>query len=136
MLYAYELVVPANTPESAPVSQVMKLTVGVVHKLEVFFPAGNLHLVKVVIMDGLHQVWPTNPDGQLKADNYTISYPVWYELTGEPYELTAYGWSPGTTYNHTITIRLGLDRREILLPGEASAGILQRLGKLIFGGSS
>lgn len=135
MIYTYDLVVPANTLESAPVSQVMHLTAGVVHKLEVFFAAGCHHMVKVVIRDGLHQVWPTNPDAQLKANDHTISYPVWYDLAEAPYELVAYGWSPDTTYDHTITIRLGIDRREVLLPGERSAGILDRLGALIFGRS-
>lgn len=135
MIYAYDLVVPANTLASAPVEQRMKLTAGIVHKLEVFFPAGLHHMVLVVIRDGLHQVWPTNPEHQLKANDYTISFPVWYELSEAPYELVAYGWSPGTTYAHTIIIRLGLERRETLHPAEPGRGLLQRLGQLISGRS-
>ena len=133
MIYEYDLVVPLNTLEASPASVEMKLCHGIVHKLEVTFPPGCHNAVKVVVRRALHQVWPTNPDGQLKANGYTISYPVWYELEEAPYILTAWAWSPGTTYSHTITIRLGIQRREILQPGQEERGIIKRLGALILG---
>lgn len=107
---------------------------GILHKIEVDFPPGCRKMVKVIIRcPGLFQVSPLNPDGQHKADAYTISYPAWYPLEEEPYMLVAEAWSPGTTYPHNITIRLGIEKREALEPGREAIGILTRLRDLIFG---
>lgn len=133
MIYEYDLVVPANTLAATPVSVDMKLSHGIVHKLEVSFPPGCNNAVKVVINRALHQVWPTNPDGQVKANGYTVSFPVWYELEEAPYVLTAWAWSPGTTYSHTVTIRMGIQRREVLHPPREEVGIIRKLGELILG---
>lgn len=136
MIYEYDLVVPANTLLTSPASVKLVLCHGIIHKLEVSFPPGCHNTVKVVIQRALHQVWPTNPDGQLKSNAYTISYPEWYPLEEAPYELTAYGWSPGTSYSHTISIRIGIERREVLEPGREAITFLGRLKTFVFGGSS
>lgn len=133
MLYEYDLVVPAHTPATAPVNTEMVLTQGIIHRLEVTFPAGCGNEVHVVIRRAVHQVWPTNPGGTMKGNFWTISVPVWYEMEEAPYRLHAYGWSPGANFPHTITIRLGLERRELLMPPREELAILRRLGGLIFG---
>ena len=133
MIYEYDLTVPANTPANAPAILDMPLAQGVIHKIAVVFPAGCRHQVKVIIRRALHQVWPTNPDGQLKGDFFPIEGPVWYELDEAPFKLEAYGWSPDTTFNHTVTIRLWLQRKEILLPGQQAFGFMERIGNLLFG---
>ena len=133
MIYEYDLVVAADTKEASPASVEMELSHGIVHKLEVSFPGGCKNTVKVVINRALHQVWPTNPDGQIKANGFTVSFPVWYELEEAPYLLTAWAWAPGTTYSHTVTIRLGIQRREHLQLPREEMGIIRRLGALILG---
>ena len=133
MIYEYDLVLPADTKEATPEPLVMQLTHGIIHRVEISFPSGCNGQVKVVIRRALHQVFPTNPDGQLKANGFTISGPVWYELEEAPYQLEAYGWSPDTSYDHTITIRLYIERREVLEPGAETVGIIGRLGALILG---
>ena len=133
MIFEYDLVVPANTQANNAARLDMQLVKGVVHKLAVQFPAGCRSQVLVVINRAVHQVWPTNPDGQMKGDFFPIEGPVWYELDEAPYKLEAYGWSPGTNFNHTVTIRLWMERKEVLLPGQQAIGIMERLGTLIFG---
>lgn len=134
MIYEFDLAVPANTLASAPVALDMHLTHGIIHKVEVSFAFGCNNLVLVAINDALHQAFPSNPDGQLRGNGWTISMSTWYELEAAPYELTAKGWSPGTAYQHTITIRIGILPREILQPPAESAGFLRRLESLLFGG--
>lgn len=133
MIFEYDLTIPANTSVAVPAKGEMKVARGIIHKVEVTFPAGCNRAVLVTIRRALHQVWPTNPDGQLKANNYTISFPVWYEIDQPPYEMQVYGWSPGTTYPHVITVRLGISSREVLDPGSSERGILGRLGEAILG---
>ncbi len=133
MIFSKDLTVPANTPATAPVSAVMQLSQGIVHRVEVGFPAGCHAAVLVTINRAIHQVWPDNPDGALKGDNWTISVDTWYELDQPPYELTVLCWSPGTTYEHTVTVRLVVDRREDLQPPNSEAGILTRIARTLWG---
>jgi hypothetical protein len=133
MIYEYEITVPAGTTAAAPVVQVLKLTHGVIHHIEVIFRAGCHHEVSLTINRAIHQVYPTNPDGVLKGDWFPISGPVWHEISEAPYQLEARGWAPDTTYDHTVIIRLWIQRRETLLPGEGQASLLTKLSNYIMG---
>lgn len=133
MLYSYDLTIPANTLASAPVKVDMPVGPGILHKLEVEFPPGCNKAVLVSIRRGLHQVYPTNPDGALKANAYTISTAEYYSVMEAPHQLEAYGWSPGTTYPHVITIRMGILPTEVLEPGREALTFLNRLRLLMFG---
>jgi len=44
------------------------------------------------------------------------------------------GWAPDTTYNHTVTVRLGIQRREVLEPGREALGVIGKIRDLLFGG--
>jgi hypothetical protein len=133
MIYEYNLTIPANTPASDPAYLEMPLGPGIIHKLEVEFPLGCNKAVLVALLRGLHQIWPTNPDGALSANAYTISYPEYQPLEEAPFQVEAYGWSPGTAYSHTITIRIGVLPREVLEPGREALHFMGRLKNLIFG---
>ena len=134
MIFEYTLTITAAQTEAVPASQVMKLTKGIVHKLEIVGDGGEHNLVFVVIRRGLHQVWPTNPDGQLHPGFFPISYPVWQPLDEAPFEMVVEGWAPDTTYDHTVTVRLGIQHGEVLEPGREAIGVLGRLRDLFFGG--
>ena len=106
MRYSFDFTVPANTLKAAPATLALDLSPGVVTQLEVAFPPGPNNEVKLVIYRSEHQVWPTNPDGVLAWDDYTMVSPEAYRLDEAPFGFQARAWSPGTTYAHTITIRL------------------------------
>lgn len=133
MVFEYDFIIPANTLASAKARLDMKLARGIIHQLSVQFPAGSRGQVFLAINKALHQVWPTNPDGYFKGEFFPIQGSVYEELEEAPYTLTAWGWSPGTAFAHTATIRLWLLPREVLEPGRKAVGILERLGALIFG---
>lgn len=133
MVFEYDFTIPANTPASAKVRLDMKLARGIVHQLSISFPAGCRGQVFLAINRALHQVWPTNPDGQFKGEFFPIQGAVYEPLEEPPYTLEAYGWSPGTAFDHTATIRLWLLPREVLEPGRQAVGVLERLGGLLFG---
>lgn len=135
MIYEYTLTVPAGTEQNDPAELRMKLTDGIVHKVEVIGDGGEHNLVRLVINDGLHQAFPTNPDGQFHPGFFSISYPEYYPLEVAPYELVASAWSPDTSYAHQVVIRLGIERRDVLEPAREAIGILGKLKDLIFGRS-
>ena len=131
MYYDFSFTIPANTAKASPEELEVKLTHGIVHRVEVGFPPGCAGLVSCVIKEGLHQHWPTNPDGAFNFDDYTISFNEFLEFTRKPYTLTLQGWSEDDTYDHTIEVRIGVLPIDVLMPEEtfiqAFKKLLQRL---------
>ncbi len=108
MFYDFAITVSANTAKAAPTTQELKLTHGVIHRVEVEFPAGCAGLVHCGLLQGIHQLWPTNPDGSFASDDYVIAIYEDYELATEPYVVKFVGWNLDDTYDHTVTVRIGV----------------------------
>lgn len=131
MLYVLALTIPANTAESAPYEEDLKLTDGVITRVEVEFPAGCQGLVHSSARQAIHQVFPINPDGHLCSDNYVIAWNEYEDLDADPRILTITGWNEDDTYDHTITWRIELTPRDIAERGQTSMTMLDRVGKLL-----
>ncbi len=131
MLYVLALIIPANTAEDSPYEEDLKLTDGVITHVEVEFPAGCAGLAHSYARQAVHQVFPTNPDGQLCSDNHVITWDDYEDLDADPRVLTIAGWNTDDTYPHTITWRIELTPREIAERGQTSMTMLDRLGKLL-----
>ena len=115
MFYDFAITVPANTLANTPKVTRLKLTQGFITQVEVGFPPGCNGMVRARLTYGLHQVWPSNTEGYFGWDSFTVSYPEFYPLDQAPYELVCETWSPGTTYAHTITVRVGLTRAQAIM---------------------
>lgn len=108
MYYDFAVTVPANTAKTSPVKQALKITHGIIHRVEIQFPAGCAGLAHCKINDALHQRWPTNPPGDFSSDDFIIGIDENLEFFTEPYQLEAICWNTDDTYQHIITIRIGL----------------------------
>lgn len=133
MNYVFDLAIPANTTKASPVSELHRLTHGIIHRVEVSFPPGCAGLAHVVILRGLHQLWPTNPEGSFHSDSYTSQWNDYHRLFAEPFAVVLKGWNLDDTYPHTITVRLALLEREVLEPETREVGFMRRLGQVLFG---
>ena len=131
MFYDFAITVPANTLATTPKVTRLKLTQGFVTQVEVGFPPGCNGMVRARITRGLNQVWPSNTEGYFGWDSFTVSYPEFYPLDTPPYELVCETWSPGTTYPHTITVRVGVTRGETILTQNPLGRALDRLLKAL-----
>lgn len=127
MFYDFSFTIPANTPQKTPEQLRVKLTNGIIHRVEVAFPAGCAGLVYTTINEGLHQHWPTNPDGTFNSDNFTIAFNEFLELTRRPYILTLVGWNLDDTYGHTLEIRIGVLPIDVLMPEETFIQAFKKL---------
>jgi len=127
MYYDFSFTIPANTTKASPHTEKVKLTHGIIHRVEVGFPPGCAGLAHCVIREGLHQHWPTNPDGSLNDDSYTISFNEFLELTRRPYTLTLAGWNLDDTYDHTLEIRIGVLPIDVLMPEETFIQAFKKL---------
>ena len=130
MFYDFAIVVPKNTLQSSPVDPELHLTHGIIHRVEVSFPAGCAAMVHCIILHRRHQIWPENSEGSFAYDNYTIAFDEHYELKNPPYNLKAICWSPGTLYPHTIVLRIGVLPAEVLTPFAGLSGAFKKLFKL------
>lgn len=108
MLHEYLLTIPANTLATAPVEVTALLSPGRIVRVDVQFPDGCVDLVGVRILRSTHQVWPGNPDGDIRANGVVVTWPEDYDLADAPYELTLRGYSPGTVYQHKVRVRFAI----------------------------
>lgn len=131
MWYDFAVDVPANTLYSAPITQEMKLSVGVIHHVEVGFRYGPNHEVGVRIVQGGHQLWPTNPDSDFRGDGYALILNESYKLEVGNNIIKAICYSPGTSYDHRVFIRIGVLSQEEVAPLTGLGGALKRFLNLV-----
>jgi hypothetical protein len=106
MFYAWDIEIPAATPEDDPVLQKLKISQGVIVKVQIKFPSGCHGLAKVRIKRWNFQIWPLSAGEWVTGDDETIDVPEYYDFSKGPYELTFVGCSPNATFNHLITVRV------------------------------
>jgi hypothetical protein len=125
--FVYDLTVPANTSAASLKELEIDVGTGIVHLVEIEIPRGCKGMVYGAIRQGLHQVWPTNPDGAYHSDGRVYSARDHYGIIpGDP-SLVLQGWSPGTTYDHTVQFRISVLPEEVMEPWHAQEGLLTRL---------
>ena len=108
MYYVKAITITAGTTEAAPVEETLKVTKGIIHRVEVEFYPGPRRYASVRILFHDHQVWPTNPDTAFSTDGYTIAFDEYLDVSSAPLDLIIQGYAPDADYNHVVTIRIGL----------------------------
>lgn len=108
MYYDFSFTIPANTARASPYTEDVKLTHGIINRVEVGFPRGCAGLAHLQLRRSLHQLWPTNPQGSFNTDGYTIAFNEDQDFYTEPYILTLVGWNLDDTYDHTLEVRIGI----------------------------
>jgi len=108
MFYEFPITVAVGKTRVAPEVEEIKLTHGLIHRLEVEFPDGCDGLVHARVMWLDHQVWPTNPNEYFTSDGHVIVIDDYFELYGPPYLLKIEGWSEALLYSHTVRVRIGV----------------------------
>ena len=108
MIYSIDITVPMNTPQTAKQRTNLKVVSGIIHQIDIQFPTGVAATTHVQISDGFSQLWPSNPAQDFVGDGYTISFKEEHEIKYVPFFLYVHTWNDSTTYDHTITVRLGI----------------------------
>jgi len=106
MFYEYTLLVPPNTPKISPTVVEALVEPGILTYAELSFPPGPHQLVHVAVVEGAFQIIPRNRESDVAADDYDVPTRPNYPLKRGHNLLKLKGWSPGTTYQHEIKIRL------------------------------
>ena len=125
MYFVFDKVVAKNTTESNPDTiELLPLAWGIIHEIKVFFPPGCRYSTNVQLLDGLHQVFPTNTGGSASGDGEAVGGLDWYNMEKANHQLFIKAWNTSALYDHQIKIRIGVLPREILLPLESELGLL------------
>jgi len=106
--YNFSITVPADTSKDSPIETELQLTRGVVTGGQIYFPYGCNNMVHLIICDANGQLYPANKQDTFNGNGVAIPLIGRYVLDSEPYRLIAKAWSPGTFYNHTLTLTLNV----------------------------
>lgn len=131
MFFAWDITIDANTLEAAPITKILKLSSGIIIKVDLKFPDGCHGLVKVKLLRNEQQLIPLNRDSWATGDDETVTTPEYYELTETPTQLKFLGCSPGAIYDHLVTVRITILPKAIasLIPVmDLLTRMMQRLG--------
>jgi len=113
MFYEYNITYLPNIPKDMEQTSTIRLSRGIVKRVEVVFPRGCAGLVGVRIFRGSVQVIPLNYPAWLDTDGETISITSEIDLSVNPYELIVKGYNLDDTYPHTIRVRFELVTVEV-----------------------
>ena len=103
------IITPKNTPESEPLTTIIKLTRGRLTSGSICFPpgpAGKLHFIARI---GVHQIIPFNTGQNISLDNSILPLCPGIDLNEPPFELTCETWNESMVYNHALSLVLQLE---------------------------
>jgi len=104
MRFVHELTIPKNTLEADPTQEISVLVRGTLKQILVNFPPGCAGMVHLIVRDGLLQILPAVSGTSLHWDAVIQSVPMRYNLSDINHQLSIYGWSEGTSYDHTLSL--------------------------------
>lgn len=110
MIFAGSITIPAGTSKTSPEIVRMKISPGIITQINIMFPPGCGHEAYINFNRGLHQIYPTNPDGYFIGDGVNIAGEVFHVIKVDPFQVQIHGWSPNASYDHTIQFYLWIKK--------------------------
>ena len=114
--YSFLILIPANTTQSSPYTQILKLHKGVIHDIEIIVPPGHAGLAHLRLSLHEHQLYPLSPGENYHGDDILISFKDFQPLQPEPYELKATAWNLDDTFDHRFIVNVGILPAVVLIP--------------------
>lgn len=115
MIYIKDITTSILGAANNPKKTTLKVTKGLVYRMEVCLPPGPWGLLHVSVFDGGYQVWPYEFGESFKGDAETISFDDIYLKFTEPFEFNIYTYNQDTVYEHWCQIRIGLVSEEAFM---------------------
>jgi len=115
MIYTANITTPKNKLTTDLKKTVLKVTKGLVYKVEVYFPPGSAGLMGVAVFDGLFQVWPSSVGEFFIGEDHVISFDDLYLKVTEPFEFQCYTYNTDSKNPHFVSVRIGLVSKEVFL---------------------
>jgi len=114
MFFEHDINIPKNTSQESYHSELLRLTRGIIKRVDINFPSGCAGLVGVRLFKDSQQVIPSNYPKWIETDGETIPILSSIDLSQIPYELEFQAYNLDDTFNHTIRVRITME--SITLP--------------------
>lgn len=115
MIYQKTLSIPANTSKDNPVTEIIEVNKGLIYQVTAIIPTGCAGLAGIRVIDGLYQVYPTTPNEWFIGDGSTHTFSDTYLKHTPPYSFRVEGYNIDDTYEHNLTIMIGMEIKEIFM---------------------
>jgi len=115
MIYTIDITTPPNTLLSSPLKSILRVTKGLVYKVEIEFPPGPCGFLYIAVFDGSYRVWPSSSDTWFHSDDKLISFDDCYLVENAPYSFSVFTFNIDDTYEHWCQVRLGVVSKEIFM---------------------
>lgn len=112
MIYTANITTKKKTEQNALKRTKLHVTKGLVYKVEFYFPSGSAGLMGVAVFDGLFQVWPSSVGEFFTGEDQVITFDDLYLKEADPYEFQCYTYNDDDTYDHFVSVRIGLVSKE------------------------
>ena len=116
MFFSKNITVKHDTTDATATETVLRLSAGVIHQIDILFPVNANREVYVKLMDGGYQLFPTNRDDAIRANNTVISSRMFYELIPGRNIITVRPWNVHAADDFLISVNIGILPRRILQP--------------------
>ena len=105
-----------------------------VYKIQFYFPTGSHGLLGVAVFDGLFQVWPSTVGEFFLGEDHVIPFDDLYMKDSAPYEFQVYTYNEDDTYEHLVSVRIGLVSQDVFLarflPQRSQAYLVKMLSQM------
>ena len=101
MQFVYPVTVEPGTTESDPHRLLIKLCVGVLQKVSIYFPWGCAGLVGLRVLHYEHQLYPTNPDEWFVGNEILVEFKDEYLIVEGPNEFKIEAYNLDDFYSHS-----------------------------------
>ena len=113
MIYSAHIVTDEQGSVTELKQTILKVTKGLIYKIELYFPWGSAGLMGAAIFDGHYSIWPSIPGHFFTGSDVRIDFDDLYLKETAPYELQVYTYNEDDIYKHAVDIRVGLVSKEI-----------------------
>ena len=134
MIYSVDILTPAKRLKSNPLKTVLKVTKGLVYRVEVERPRGGTRLVGCAIFDGGFQAWPSSSGQWFVGAPLNVGFDDTYLKMIQPFRFDIYSYNEDDTYAHRLFVRIGMASKEVFmaryLPSYSWKYFIEMLDKL------
>lgn len=116
MFYSYNLTVTTAHTEASPKKDVLDLSAGVIHQVDLIFPDNSTKNIYVRIFHGSYQLVPTNRLEAIRADNTIISTREFFELPPGHNQLVVHSWNTHATDSLLLSVNIGILPKKVMQP--------------------
>ncbi len=128
--YSYSKTFVIGTDKDSPEQLEMPCHWGTLRETTISFPDGCHGVAHVHVDDGLHQIYPTNPEETYALDGFTLIITDRYKIMEGTSKLWLRGYNKGI-YPHTVKVTLTIEVDYVPNPAEeAILGIFKLLRRL------